>query len=44
VTPTTLQHLALSYDDLEPPGEAAVDSELWEDIEQEQGGSSNACS
>jgi len=43
VTPTTLQHLALSLDDLEPPEEAAADSELW-DIEQEQGVRSNACS
>jgi len=43
VTPTTLRHLALSLDDLEPPEEAAADSELW-DIEQEQGVSSDACS
>jgi len=43
VTPTTLRHLALGLDDLAPPEEAAVDSQLW-DIEQEQGGSSDACS
>jgi len=43
VTPTTLRHLALSLDDLEPPEEATADSELW-DIEQEQGVSSDACS
>jgi len=43
VTPTTLRHLALSLDDLEPLEEAAADSELW-DIEQEQGVSSDACS
>jgi hypothetical protein len=43
VTPTTLRHLALSLDDLEPPEVAAADSELW-DIEQEQGVSSDACS
>jgi len=43
VTPTTLRHLVLSLDDLEPPEEAAADSEGW-DIEQEQGVSSDACS
>jgi len=43
VTPTTLRHLALTLDDLEPPEETAGDSELW-DREQEQGVSSDACS
>ena len=43
VTPKILRHLAVSLDDLEPPEEPAVDSELW-DIEQEQGVSSDACS
>ena len=43
VTPTTLRHLELSLEDLEPPEEAAADSELW-DIEQEQGASSDVCS
>jgi len=43
MTPTTLRHLVLSLNDLEPPEEAAADSELW-DIEQEQGVSSDACS
>ena len=43
MTPTTLRHHAVSLDDLEPPEEAAADSELW-DIEQEQGVSSDACS
>jgi len=43
LTPTTLRHLALTLDDLEPPEEGAADSELW-DIEQEQGVSSDACS
>ena len=43
VTPTTIRHLTLSLDGLEPPEEAAADSELW-DIEQEQGVSSDACS
>jgi len=43
MTPTTLRYLVLSLDDLEPPEEAAADSELL-DIEQEQGLSSDACS
>jgi len=43
MTPTTLRHIALSLDDLEPPEEAAADTELW-DTEQEQGVSSDACS
>ena len=43
MTPTTLRHLALSLDDLEPPEEAAADSELW-DIEPKQGVTSDACS
>ena len=41
-TPTTLRHLALNLDDLEPPEEAAADSRLW-DMQQEQGVSSDAC-
>jgi len=43
VTPTTLRHLELILDYLEPPEEAAADSEL-SNIEQEQGVSSDACS
>jgi len=43
VTPTTLRHLALSLDELEPPEEAAADRELW-DREPEQGVSSDASS
>ena len=43
VTATTLRHLALSLEYLEPGEEAAVDTELW-DIEQEQGVSHDACS
>jgi len=43
VTPTTLRHVALTLDDFELLEEAAAVSELW-DREQEQGGSSDACS
>jgi len=41
--PTTSRHLALSLHDLEPPAEAAADSNPL-DIEQEQGGSREVCS
>jgi len=43
VTPTILQHLALSLIDLERTEEAATDSDPW-DIAQEQGVSSDVCS
>jgi len=43
VSPTTLQQLALSIEDLEAQEEAAVHSEP-SDMEQGQGGSNDMCS